>query len=95
MTVVYGIEVEDEDDKYIAIAEKGGDVFSDVMAPGRYLVELFPMLARIPRWFPGASFKRKAELWKRDIHEVRTAAYDAACEAIVSHSRIVGTYCYR
>lgn len=86
MSAVYGIEVKDQNDKFIAIAEKGGEIFSDVMVPGRYLVELFPLLARIPAWFPGAIFKRKAARWERDIHDVRTAAYNAASEAIVSTS---------
>ncbi|EJF57353.1 cytochrome P450 [Dichomitus squalens LYAD-421 SS1] len=82
MSAVYGIEIKDQNDKFIAIAEKGGEIFSDVMVPGRYLVELFPLLARIPAWFPGAIFKRKAARWERDIHDVRTAAYNAASEAI-------------
>ena len=31
------------------------------------LVDFFPILQYLPKWFPGAGFKRKAALWKADV----------------------------
>ena len=84
MDAVYGIEIEDENDKFIAILLREAEIFGDVLAPGRYAVELFPSLAKLPSWFPGAGFKKKLPIWRRANHALRTVAYDAACEAIVS-----------
>lgn len=83
MDAVYGIEIEEENDRLVTIGEEGGKIFADAMAPGRYLVELFPSLARLPSWFPGASFKRNAETWKPVVSALRGDAYDATVEALV------------
>ncbi|KAI1788653.1 cytochrome P450 [Ganoderma leucocontextum] len=83
MDAVYGIEIKGENDQFVAFAEKGGRIFADVMAPGRYLVELFPILTLLPAWFPGANFKRNAEeKWKPIISALRSDAYDATVEAL-------------
>ena len=83
MDVVYGMRDADENDKYITIAEKGTAVFSEVAAPGRYLVELFPALAYVPAWFPGARFKRDAAKWARDMTALREVPWGAAVNMIV------------
>ena len=83
MDVIYGRDVADRDDPYVAIAERGSNVFSHIVAPGKFLVELFPALARVPAWFPGAQFKRDAAEWKKDIDALRNVPYDAAVDAIV------------
>jgi len=31
------------------------------------LVDFFPILRYVPKWFPGAGFKRNAALWKVDV----------------------------
>ena len=83
MDVVYGMELEDENNRYLSIVQKGARIFSEVVAPGRFLVELFPSLAHVPTWFPGANFKRNAILWKDDIAALRDVPYEAAIEAMV------------
>ena len=83
MDVVYGIEIEDESNKYVSIVQNGARIFSEVVAPGRFLVELFPALAYVPTWFPGAKFKRDAAQWREDIMALREVPYAASLEAIV------------
>ncbi|KAH9941591.1 O-methylsterigmatocystin oxidoreductase [Epithele typhae] len=73
MEVVYGIRVENEDNEYVSIVEKGGRIFGEVVAPGRFLVELLPALAYLPAWMPGAGFKRNAAKWNKDIKALRDA----------------------
>ncbi|KAJ7828642.1 cytochrome P450 [Mycena leptocephala] len=64
MSMAYGIDVLPSDDPYVALANKG--VHSLVVAlVNRYLVDVFPALKYVPKWFPGAEFQRKAEEWRK------------------------------
>ncbi|KAJ7888363.1 cytochrome P450 [Mycena olivaceomarginata] len=63
MSVTYGIDVLPSDDPYVTLAHKAVRTFSIASVPGVYLVNTFPILKHIPRWFPGAGFKRQAEEW--------------------------------
>ncbi|KAF8191999.1 cytochrome P450 [Mycena galopus ATCC 62051] len=64
MSMAYGIDVLPSDDPYVTLAEKS--VHSMVVAfVERYLVDMFPALKYVPKWFPGADFRRKAEEWKK------------------------------
>lgn len=73
MGVSYGIRVSDANDPYIKIAEEAMDGLNEAAVPGAFLVDVFPALKYVPKWFPGAGWKRQAEIWKktRDIFLVR------------------------
>lgn len=83
MNTIYGMDVADDNNEYVAVAEKGASIFSEITVPGRFLVELFPWLAHLPSWFPGAGFKNIARAWKEDLLAVRNVAFDAAVENMV------------
>ncbi|KAI0822975.1 O-methylsterigmatocystin oxidoreductase [Trametes gibbosa] len=83
MDVVYGIVVAEQNDPYVALAEKAAVIFSNMVIPGQYLVEVLPFLKHVPSWFPGAGFKRNAERWSEDIRAVRNAPYDASVNALM------------
>lgn len=59
--VVYGQRITSMDDEYVITAQKVMDGFSKAMAPGAYLVELFPVLRHIPSWVPGTAARKMAE----------------------------------
>ena len=61
LKVVYGICAADEDDPYIALIDDAQKAVSQGLVPGKYLVELLPILAHVPSWFPGAGFQRLAK----------------------------------
>ena len=64
MDIAYGIEVQESGDRYISLAEeviKGG---SEASIPGAFWVDLLPILAYVPSWFPGAGFQKKAAHWR-------------------------------
>ncbi|KAJ7833295.1 cytochrome P450 [Mycena leptocephala] len=65
MAVAYGIDVLPSNDPYVTLAHKAVQTFSIGAVPGVYLVDTFPILKHIPRWFPGAGFKRQAEEWSK------------------------------
>ncbi|KAI0760157.1 O-methylsterigmatocystin oxidoreductase [Fomes fomentarius] len=82
MDVVYGHEVKDENDEYVAILDKGAYVINELLLPGRYLVELIPALQSLPSWLPGATFKREIPQWKRHVAAIRNVPYDAASKSV-------------
>ena len=85
MRIAYGIEVDEPgNDKYISIAEKGLTVFAAALVPGKYLVETFPTLRRLPAWFPGAQFKRDGKRWKPDVLAVLETPWNTTAEMVAN-----------
>ncbi|KAJ7106241.1 cytochrome P450 [Mycena epipterygia] len=64
MSMAYGINVLPSNDPYVTLADKAIHSLSVAFVKG-YLVDVFPALKYVPKWFPGAEFKRKAETWKK------------------------------
>ncbi|KAI0676518.1 O-methylsterigmatocystin oxidoreductase [Trametes maxima] len=82
MDVTYGIRVAEIEDPYIDVARRSAALFSDIVIPGRYLVELFPFMKHIPSWFPGAGYKREALRRGADVNPLRDLPYDTTLEAM-------------
>ncbi|KAI0832849.1 CyP450 monooxygenase [Trametes gibbosa] len=82
MGIVYGLEIADNDDKYLIIARKALYVFENFMVPGRFMVESLPVLRYIPSWFPGGGFKRQAAIWRKDVVALRDVPFNAVTENI-------------
>ncbi|KAJ3996471.1 cytochrome P450, partial [Lentinula boryana] len=61
--IAYGIDALPKDDPSIAAAERMFSVLNIAGIPGSFLVDIFPILRYVPSWFPGASFKQKAQKW--------------------------------
>ncbi|KIK64992.1 hypothetical protein GYMLUDRAFT_220252 [Collybiopsis luxurians FD-317 M1] len=60
LSSAYGITVENSSNPYLQLVERAVHAMSEAAIPGTYLVDTFPMLKYVPKWFPGAGFKRKA-----------------------------------
>ncbi|KAI0676617.1 CyP450 monooxygenase [Trametes maxima] len=71
MRIAYGIDVADHNDIYMTLAEQGLSAFSRLLVPGKYLVELLPSLRYLPRWAPGAQFKRDTAEVRGVVRAVR------------------------
>ncbi|KAI1790086.1 cytochrome P450 [Ganoderma leucocontextum] len=67
MRVVYGIEVDEEPVDYLTMAEDTMAIFSEVLQPGKYLVEVLPFLRYLPSWVPGATVMREGLVWRRVV----------------------------
>ncbi|KAF5309876.1 hypothetical protein D9619_010560 [Psilocybe cf. subviscida] len=67
LRVAYGYKVESITDPMLQTELTVVESFSLATAPGRWLVEIIPALKHLPRWFPGAGFRRQADAW-RDLH---------------------------
>ncbi|CAK5284897.1 unnamed protein product, partial [Mycena citricolor] len=63
MDVTYGIKVRTSDDPYVSIAAEAMHGLAVASVAGAFLVDIIPPLKYIPRWVPGAGFKRQAQRW--------------------------------
>ncbi|KAG1874758.1 cytochrome P450 [Suillus subalutaceus] len=80
LRISYGYEVKESSDPFINIAERAHNRFSQSIAPGAFMVNYLPFLAKVPEWLPGAGFKRLAREWHEIVQEM--AAGDAPMSCI-------------
>ncbi|RXW22022.1 hypothetical protein EST38_g3854 [Candolleomyces aberdarensis] len=83
MSVAYGIQIQQENDPYVKLAEDTNQGMIIAAVPGRFLVNIFPIMKYIPAWFPGASFKRKAREWYKMTRAMVEVPYADAKRRIV------------
>jgi len=53
------------------------------VAPGRFLVDAFPVLKYIPEWMPGAGFKALAKKWRQTVIQMSDDSFAAALKSLV------------
>lgn len=82
--VVYGIDVKDESDTYLRVAEDSLESLAEALILGKYWVDFLPFLKSIPAWFPGAEFQKVVQRFKPSVLAVKEAPYEAAHDAWVS-----------
>lgn len=78
--IIYGIDIERlDDERHLAMGRviAAGEA---VGTPGRFLVDVFPILRYVPSWFPGGQFHTFAASTNRKFVEVIASLY---AEAIV------------
>ncbi|KAG0694413.1 cytochrome P450 [Suillus ampliporus] len=78
LSVVYGHQVKSNDDPFLILAEECVDILANRIASGGGIwpVDIFPALKHLPLWFPGASFKRNAAIWKSKMEEFVDRPYE-------------------
>ena len=85
LSIVYGYNVNSNNDKYLQLAEECMQLLSNDMAgAGFWTVDILPFLVYLPSWFPGGSFKKKAKEWKIRMSEFIDMPYLHAKESMVS-----------
>ncbi|KAF3391419.1 O-methylsterigmatocystin oxidoreductase [Penicillium rolfsii] len=76
LNIAYGYNIEPHKrDPLVDIANLALEHFAIAGTPGAWLVDMVPILTHIPRWFPGASFKRTAQDWKKNLEKVMDVPY--------------------
>ncbi|KAH9937586.1 cytochrome P450 [Fomitopsis serialis] len=63
LRITYGYGIKEDNDELVNVVKRAMDTFSIAAAPGAYLADIFPIMTRIPAWFPGAGWKRQAQTW--------------------------------
>ncbi|KAF8450341.1 cytochrome P450 [Boletus edulis BED1] len=75
LRISHGYEVKEHQDPFIDLADRAVDQFSMSTATGAFMVDVIPSLAYVPDWFPGASFKTKANEWRVTLEEMVQKPY--------------------
>ncbi|KAF7318686.1 Cytochrome P450 [Mycena chlorophos] len=65
ISAVYGIEARPVNDPYVQLSEDALKSLLYASIPGRFLVDLIPVLMHVPEWLPGTGFKRLAREWSQ------------------------------
>ncbi|KAJ1301800.1 hypothetical protein OPQ81_009028 [Rhizoctonia solani] len=64
LMAVYGYEVTSANDSLVKVVEDAVEGFSQAVIVSNYFVNTAPWLQYIPEWFPGATWKAKANAWR-------------------------------
>lgn len=75
LSITFGYEAEDDNDALLQLATHLIGEFDEVSTPGRYLVDMFPAIDRLPRWFPGLQFRRIAANMRKTQKEFLDRPY--------------------
>ncbi|KAJ2934354.1 hypothetical protein H1R20_g2712, partial [Candolleomyces eurysporus] len=90
MRVAYGFDDTETNRRLVTDAEKLVQSFTEAIVPGRYLVNSFPSLGKIPDWFPGAGFKQRL----RDLNELNKQMLSGPFEAAKDNAQEGNTSAY-
>ncbi|THU92071.1 cytochrome P450 [Dendrothele bispora CBS 962.96] len=64
LRIVYGMSTQEELENYVELAHLASESLNATMNHcGSFFVDYLPCLKYMPAWFPGASFKQKANTW--------------------------------
>ncbi|KAG1756031.1 cytochrome P450 [Suillus lakei] len=75
LRISHGYEVKENNDPFVDLADRAVAQASQATAPGAFMVDIIPFLAKIPEWFPGAGFKRIAREWRETLEETVSAPH--------------------
>ncbi|KAG1780027.1 cytochrome P450 [Suillus placidus] len=75
LRISHGYEVKESNDPFIDLANRAITNVSEATAPGAFMVDILPFLAKVPAWFPGAGFKRLAREWRETLEEMVSAPH--------------------
>ena len=83
----YGFKIDHTDDPYVSRLEQVMEVVADAFTPGKYLVEIFPVLRFVPGWVPGAGFQKTFAASRQMILEVKNALCARTKQGMVGANR--------
>jgi hypothetical protein len=89
MKTMYGYDVESIEDPCVTSADKSITLGAPLFLPGGSFINVFPILASIPAWFPGASSHKVAAEVKRLTDEVIRVPMDSAKMRMVCHLEVL------
>ncbi|KAF8884015.1 cytochrome P450, partial [Infundibulicybe gibba] len=85
---IYGLDVLREGDPYIEAADRANDNLIEAAVPGAFLVDSMPFLKYVPAWFPGAKFKKTAQLWSECSQTILNMPFNTAKKSIDSGNAV-------
>jgi hypothetical protein len=85
LKITYGWTVTSNDDQLVNYMKEGLRIVTEIVQPGRWLVEILPLLRFVPTWVPGAGFQRKAAYAKQRLTHIESFPFDWTKEQIVRY----------
>ncbi|KAM5536626.1 hypothetical protein V8D89_009721 [Ganoderma adspersum] len=73
--VVFGIDVADDGDEIMTIVEDALEWIGETFTPGKYLIDVLPILQYVPTWFPGATVQRLIVKWRSTVVRLKEEPY--------------------
>lgn len=83
MSLAYGIPIKPRDDPHLMLSELTLQTLLPIFTPGSNFVDIFPSLKYLPKWFPGAGFKRMAAELYYMADKFRSSPFDAGLSLLV------------
>lgn len=72
------------------MVEQSFTITAGIGQPGKYLVDILPILKYVPSWMPGAKFKRDAKEWNALLKGSVDKPFEAANQAMVINAFFSG-----
>ncbi|THU78086.1 cytochrome P450 [Dendrothele bispora CBS 962.96] len=88
LRIVYGMTTQEEMNDYVQIAYLAAESLIATMNHGSFFVDYLPWLKYVPAWFPGASFKRKANAWAPAVSDLLNKPWERLKPLIKSGTAI-------
>ncbi|KAF5346774.1 hypothetical protein D9756_010418 [Leucocoprinus leucothites] len=73
--ITYGFPIKKRHDPTVEHAERAFSALAEAGTPGRFLVDIMPILKYVPEWVPGAGFKKLAREWRSILLQLRDEPY--------------------
>jgi len=89
MNLMYGYTPESFEDRAVMAAEESLALGANLYLPGTTIANVFPILTRLPSWFPGAAFKRQAERVRELASECQRIPWEFVQKQYVSYYLVV------
>ena len=89
--ISYGFEDPEYNKGLVKQAETLASGFSESIMPGRFLVNVFPLLRHVPSWLPGAGFKSHIESLAV-LSDDTLKVYDEVKDSLVSELTFLCKY---
>ncbi|KAK7042875.1 cytochrome P450 [Favolaschia claudopus] len=75
ISLTYGADTVVGEAPYLALSQQAARIVTDALVPGRFLVDLLPVLRYVPEWFPGAGFQTLAREGKKLAEMIREVPF--------------------
>ncbi|RPD62574.1 O-methylsterigmatocystin oxidoreductase [Lentinus tigrinus ALCF2SS1-6] len=89
LKIAYGIDVDDENHEVIRMIDAALEAPAQAFVPGKFLVDVFPLLQYVPTWFPGAGFQNVFARWREASLRMKENLFKMRNTAFVCDTTIV------
>ena len=83
MKIIYDNDIEAEIEEQMVRVDVTQDGVSQGLVPGKYLVDIFPSLRRLPSYFLGAELRVKSREWRDAATNLKDIPYKRVLNEMV------------